>query len=93
MFVVPAPAAASFCSCSGRAPLAMLRLLRQYGSARANQRARELATRLSDAARERRSARLDLGLHEFHPFVREPAPASWAHPSDGVRAPSCRLFY
>jgi hypothetical protein len=93
MFVISDPAAASFCGCSGRALQAKLRLLRQYGSARANQRTRKLAARLSDGVGERRSARLVLGVHELLPFAAEAAAAASAHPRESLSAPSRGLFH
>ena len=93
MFAIPHAAAVSFCGCSGRALRAELRALRQYGSARANQRARELAARLSGRVGERRSARLDVGRHELQRLAGEPAPATGAHPDDRLSAPSRGLFY
>jgi hypothetical protein len=93
MFVIPDAAVVSFCGCSGRAQEAKLRLLRQYGSARANQRAGKLAARLSDRAGPCRSARLDLGVHELLPFATEPAAAASANSSDRPSAPSRGLFY
>jgi hypothetical protein len=93
MFGIPDPAAASFCGCSGRALQAKLRLLRQYGSALANPRARELAIRLSDRARQHRAARFDPRLEKLQLIGRESAAAHSAHASDLARAASRRLFY